>query len=101
MKLLQNVLDWSWGQIIGEVPDDSAICEFDCRQSECTDLEWQNCTRRLRRAAGELMPAERSPLGALAESTPVHNGIPPRFRLDFEVNHSGIGTRANHFEGLS
>jgi len=68
MKLLQNVLDWSWGQIIGEVPDDSAICEFDCRQSECTDLEWQNCTRRLRRAAGELMPAERFPLGALAES---------------------------------
>jgi hypothetical protein len=101
MKLLQNVLDWTWGQIIGDVPEDSAICEYDCRKSECTDLEWQNCMRRLQRAAGELMPAERSRLEALSESTPVNNAMPPRFRPDFEVNQSGIGTRANQFQGLS
>ena len=94
MKLLQNVLNWTWGQIISEAPEDSAICEFDCRKSNCTDLEWQNCMRRLQRAAGELMPAKRPPLEALAESTPVNNAIPPRFRPDFEVNHSGIGTTA-------
>ena len=76
MKFFQNVLEWSRGQFIGEVPEDSAICEFDCRKSECGEVEFQNCKRRLERAAGELMPAERSSLEALAESTSVNDATP-------------------------
>ena len=67
MKLLQNILEWSREQIIGEVPKDSAICEFDCRRPECSEVEWQSCTRRLERGAEELMPAGRSTLEALVE----------------------------------
>ena len=75
MKLLRKVLEWSREQVIGDVPEDSAICEYDCREPECTGAEWKNCTRRLERAAGELMPAERSSLEALAEAMPVNNAI--------------------------
>ena len=32
MNLLRNSWDWAWGQIIGEVPAEDALCEFDCRK---------------------------------------------------------------------
>ena len=50
---------WQWvkDQIIGEVPEGSALCEYDCRKIQCTAAEWATCDRRLDRAAGELMPA--------------------------------------------
>lgn len=70
MKYLRNLWDWVWGQVIGEVPAHDALCEFDCRKPQCTEGEWENCTRRLERAAGELMPAKQPPLEAVAESTP-------------------------------
>ena len=49
---------WRWlrDQIIQEVPEDSALCEFDCRKEQCTMGEWESCERRLNKAAGELMP---------------------------------------------
>ena len=52
---------WQWvkGQIIGEVPKENELCEFDCRKEQCFLAEWTTCDRRLRQAAGELMP--RSP----------------------------------------
>jgi len=34
------------------------------------ESEWENCTRRLQRAAGELMPAKEPASEAVAESTP-------------------------------
>lgn len=43
-------------QIVGDVPEDIALCEYDCRKQQCSMDEWATCDRRLRRAAGELMP---------------------------------------------
>jgi hypothetical protein len=68
MNLLQNVWNWVSGQIIGEVPEEDALCEFDCRRLQCAEGEWESCERRLHRAAGELMPAKKPPLVAIAES---------------------------------
>ena len=56
MKLVRNVWRWVAGQICREVPAENALCEFDCRKPQCFEGEWGNCMRRLRRAAGELMP---------------------------------------------
>lgn len=52
---------WRWlrNQVVQEVPEDSAICEFDCRKEQCVQAEWATCERRLSHAAGELMPHER------------------------------------------
>jgi len=70
MKFLRNVGDWVWGQIVREVPDDDAICAFDCDKPQCTEGEWETCARRLKHAIGELMPGERSTLEALADLLP-------------------------------
>ncbi|MGA9056015.1 MAG: hypothetical protein WB763_05825 [Terriglobia bacterium] len=70
MNLLQNIWDWVQGQFVGWVPEDDALCEFDCRKPQCMESEWENCTRRLQRAAGELMPAKEPASEAVAESTP-------------------------------
>ena len=58
MKPLRNICDSVWGQLISEVPEDHALCEFDCRKTQCTEGEWENCARRLQHAAGQLMPAK-------------------------------------------
>jgi len=42
--------------IVSDVPDDIAVCEFDCRQGECQQGEWAACGRRIRKASGELFP---------------------------------------------
>jgi len=57
MKMLQRLSKWVLDQIVQEVPEDSALCEFDCRKGQCTQGEWARCERRLCRARGELMPA--------------------------------------------
>jgi len=72
MKRLQNIWDWAWGHIISEVPAEDALCEFDCHKPQCTEREWENCVRRLQRAAGELMPAKRPTPEAVAELTLAH-----------------------------
>jgi hypothetical protein len=43
--------------VVDEVPDDLALCEFDCRRPQCAEAEWETCERRLRGAAGTLNPA--------------------------------------------
>ncbi len=35
-------------RVVLEVPEDDALCEFDCRKPQCSLEEWQNCERRLR-----------------------------------------------------
>ncbi len=42
--------------IISEIPQDIALCEFDCRKGQCSSGEWAACNRRISRAAGELLP---------------------------------------------
>ena len=34
-------------RLVGTVPADSAICEFDCSKTECSNEEWTHCQRRL------------------------------------------------------
>jgi hypothetical protein len=41
---------------VDDVPDDLALCEFDCRQSQCNQQQWVTCNRRIGRARGELSP---------------------------------------------
>jgi len=69
---LSNSLRWSWQQLkehlSEEVPEDIAICEFDCRKSQCLYGEWKSCQRRLSKGAGELMPASRT--SPVSRSTP-------------------------------
>lgn len=50
---------WRWikDQIVQDVPQESALCEYDCRKGQCTAEEWETCERRLNKAQGELMPA--------------------------------------------
>ncbi len=73
MNLLRNILDWLREQFVGWVPEDDALCEFDCRKPQCREGEWANCTRRLQRAAGELMPTKQPAPETVAESTPADN----------------------------
>jgi len=80
MNLLRNIWEWVQGQFVSEVPEDDALCEFDCRKPQCIEGEWENCTRRLQHAAGELMPAKKPASKALAESTPANNVV----RHDFD-----------------
>jgi uncharacterized protein YecT (DUF1311 family) len=56
---IREIWRWLRNQIIQEVPEDSALCEFDCRKGQCTMEEWETCDRRLNKAAGELMPSSR------------------------------------------
>ena len=53
-RLWRRVAD----QIVQETPKGSELCAFDCRKGQCTQEEWETCQRRLRNAAGELMPAD-------------------------------------------
>ena len=55
---LSKLGHWAKEQIVAEVPDDLAVCEFDCRKSQCSWDEWVSCERRISKAAGELMPLE-------------------------------------------
>ncbi len=47
---------WAQEQVVGEVPTDLGLCEFDCRRTSCSAEEWISCQRRISKAAGELMP---------------------------------------------
>jgi len=33
--------------LIADVPEDIAICEFDCSKNQCTHGEWATCQRRI------------------------------------------------------
>jgi hypothetical protein len=58
MRPFRDICDRVWGQVISEVPENHALCEYDCRKPQCTEREWENCERRLQHAAGQLMPAK-------------------------------------------
>jgi len=44
---------------VQEVPEDVAVCEFDCRKGKCEQGEWEVCERRLTKGAGEPSPGTR------------------------------------------
>lgn len=43
-------------EVVRDVPEDIALCEFDCRRMRCTIGQWATCERRLQKCAGELKP---------------------------------------------
>lgn len=45
---LKRAAQWLAGQIIQDVPDEVARCEFDCRKLVCAQGEWESCSRRLK-----------------------------------------------------
>jgi hypothetical protein len=49
---------WQWlkDQIAQDVPEADGLCEYDCRNQQCTEEEWATCERRIHKAAGELWP---------------------------------------------
>ena len=51
--LVDELSHWIRNQLVAEVPADLAVCEFECRKTECSLDEWVCCERRLSRAAGE------------------------------------------------
>jgi len=51
---------WLKAQWIAEVPEELALCEFDCRKNQCASAEWAACQRRISKATGELIPAARA-----------------------------------------
>jgi hypothetical protein len=38
-------------QLIQIVPEELAVCEFDCRAGNCTVRQWKTCERRIHEAA--------------------------------------------------
>jgi hypothetical protein len=58
----KNALTRLWGwvkdEFIQDVPEETAICAFDCAKEQCTREEWEACDRRLQKGAGQLMPAD-------------------------------------------
>ncbi len=38
---------WLMDQLVQDVPDDLALCEFGCRKQQCRMGEWEHCERRL------------------------------------------------------
>lgn len=50
---------WTRSLLVQDVPEEIAVCEFDCRKGECSHDEWERCERRLTKAAGELSPSSQ------------------------------------------
>jgi hypothetical protein len=66
--LFRGFCRWVADKIIQDVPEDTALCEFDCQKGQCTDGEWANCDRRIKRAAGELWPDSGAPTSEQAQA---------------------------------
>lgn len=64
MNLVRVAWAWLRRQIVDDVPEADALCEFDCRRLQCQVGEWETCERRLARAADELMPPPTQGFGA-------------------------------------
>ena len=49
-RVTQKAKRWLKDQLVEEVPDELARCEFGCRRSECRMGEWASCERRIEEA---------------------------------------------------
>lgn len=72
-SVLNRFYQWVARRIVQDVPEDSALCEFDCQKGQCTNEEWAHCDRRLARAAGELWPGTETKTSE--QTTDVHEGV--------------------------
>ncbi len=69
-SLRKKIWRWLKDQIAQDVPEANSVCEFDCREPECTEQEWAACERRIDRAAGELFPASSTPVTNFTQTAP-------------------------------
>ncbi len=46
-----SIFDRGWrflvDQLVQDVPDAIAVCEFNCRETDCSEERWRCCERRL------------------------------------------------------
>ena len=56
----RGIWQWLQDQFIQTVPDDCAVCEYNCRKCQCTSGEWESCARRLNKPAGETIPRQEN-----------------------------------------
>lgn len=50
---------FEWFRVpVAEVPDDIAICEFECGKTECQVGDWLHCERRLRASTAKMQEGE-------------------------------------------
>lgn len=54
-KSVRRLWTWLKAQYVAEVPEDIAVCEFDCRKTQCFYKQWTSCERRLSRSAAALV----------------------------------------------
>ena len=45
---LRSISRWLRTMLIADVPEDIALCEFDCSKKQCRTGEWETCERRIK-----------------------------------------------------
>jgi hypothetical protein len=62
--MIRNLWTWLHAQMVQDVPDRIAVCEFECRAVTCQRGEWERCLyRRWVEAVGSVpRSTRRSPL---------------------------------------
>jgi hypothetical protein len=86
---------WLKGQIVGDVPPELGLCEFDCRKRECLLHEWEDCKNRLSYLA---LPANSgghgTPLFGLIEADQKHKEIERESAERIAISHEPAKTDA-------
>lgn len=78
LNIFRRVWSFLTDQIVRDVPDEDAACEFACRVDQCTMGEWLACEHRLRTALHERRAAEApNPPAPNSISTPHFTKSPP------------------------
>ena len=58
---VRRARNWLANEVIQDVPDELAACEFDCRKQHCTSDDWSSCERRLKAMEGLMVGRNSGP----------------------------------------
>ncbi len=58
LEIFRRVWRFFKAQIVQDIPDEDAACEFDCRVDQCNMGEWATCEHRLRTTLQMMRAAE-------------------------------------------
>lgn len=47
MTQIKSLKERILAHIVSEIPDELALCEFDCLKQDCTEDDWGHCEKRL------------------------------------------------------
>lgn len=70
MSWIARLGRWLRDQVVQEVPESLAVCEFDCDRPDCRTGDWERCERRHGPVHLDEAPSpspERSPVAAPQE----------------------------------